>query len=277
MHLSPPDAKSSPRPFDLRLAAKHAPMLDAKSEHELTVRAQAGDTEAMRSLVLAHLRLVVAAAQPYVGGTITLEDLIGEGCLGLMEAASRFDPERGNRFSTYAIWWVRAHLRRYTLANRRIVGSPSTRNARRVLGSITKAKRDITQQLGRPPTRDEVAKALDVEPSDVAMVESSLSVRDLPLGPVDEGVAHEVASFEPSPEEIAADNQRRAEDASAVAQAMRELSHREREIVTHRLIDDDRTSLATLGERFGVSRERVRQIQQRAQLKLRTVLIEKVA
>jgi len=103
----------------LSRAARAAPMLDPEREKKLALAAKNGDTRARDRLIVAHLRLVISAAQPYVGGGVSLEDLVSEGCLGLMEAAKRFDPERGNRFSTYAVWWVRAHLRRYALANRR--------------------------------------------------------------------------------------------------------------------------------------------------------------
>ena len=252
-------------------------MLDVETEHRLALASRDGDAAATRQLVLAHLRLVIAAAQPYSGGSVSLDDLISEGCLGLMEAARRFDPERGNRFSTYAVWWVRAHLRRFALSNRRIVSSPSTRNARRVLGGMGRIQRELTQQLGRTPRREEIAKALGVEAEDVAMVEASLRGRDVTLSPADVGPTRELPAEAETPEEATADAEVRMMHADAVSDALEKLSGREREIVRRRLLDDDRASLATLGEAFGVSRERVRQIQQRAQAKLRSALIDQVA
>ena len=266
-----------PRTASLRDAAREAPMLDLQTEQRLALASKAGDRDATQQLVVAHLRLVIAAAQPYVGGSVSLDDLVSEGCVGLMEAARRFDPERGNRFSTYAVWWVRAHLRRFALANRRIVSSPSTRNARRILGGMGRAQRQLTQELGRAPHRDEIAEVLGVPAGDVAMVEAAVSGRDVTLSPADEGPSREIASEWGSPEDEAAATELRAKNAEAVAGAMDRLSDREQEIVRRRLLDEERMSLAALGQRFGVSRERVRQIQQRAQAKLRVALVEQVA
>lgn len=228
----------------------------------------------MQRLVLAHLRLVLSVAHAYRGGSAGLDDLVSEGCLGLMEAVRRFEVSRGNRFSTYAVWWVRAHLRRYALANRRIVAMPSTRGARRVLGSMARVRRDLCQREGRPVDRGELAEALGVSTSDVALVEAAYAGRDVPVGPTDELGSRDLASEAPSPEQLAADAEEALQHRRAVAEALASLSDRERTIVEHRLLDDERTSLQALGERFGVSRERVRQIQQRAQAKLRSALLQ---
>lgn len=271
-------AKESATRFGpLSRAARSAPLLDPVREKKLALAAKNGDTRARDRLIVAHLRLVIAAAQPYVGGGVSLEDLVSEGCLGLMEAAKRFDPDRGNRFSTYAVWWVRAHLRRYALANRRIVPTPSTRAARKVLGSLQRARKELAQTHGHAPTREELADRIGVKISDLAMVEQALGGRDVALGPTEDGTARELPTPTESPEELTASAEICEQRAAWVSHAMECLTPRERVIVERRLLADERCSLASLGEHFGVSRERVRQIQERARAKLRTALVDQVA
>jgi len=256
----------------LSRAARSAPLLDPNRERTLAMAAKAGDVQARDRLIVAHLRLVIAAAQPYVGGGVSLEDLVSEGCLGLMEAAKRFDPERGNRFSTYAVWWVRAHLRRYALANRRIVPTPSTRAARKVLGSLQRARKEISQNSGQPASREELAERIGVKVSDLALVEQALGGRDVVLGPTEDGTSRELPTPQDSPEELTAEAEFCEQRSAWVESAMHCLTARERVIIERRLLSDERCSLASLGEHFGVSRERVRQIQERARAKLRTAL-----
>lgn len=262
----------------LRRAAAGAPMLEAEEEQALIRRAQQdGDERATHRLVAAHLRLVLSVAKSYARGGVSLDDLVSEGSVGLLEAIRRFDPQRGTRFSTYAVWWVRAHIRRYAMANRRIVPAPSTRNARRILGALHRTRKELEQRTGAAPTRDEIAAALDVTAEEIAMVETALAARDVVLGPLDDGTHHDVATSLPSPEQEAAEHQLAALRRRQIADALGVLSEREREIVERRILNEDSSSLASLGAHFGVSRERVRQIQQRAQNKLRSVLLEQVA
>jgi len=263
----------------LRSQATVAPMLDARTERELLEQVAEGSEWALRRLIDSHMRLVICIADRFARHGVPLEDLVSEGSLGLIEAARRFDLERETRFGTYAAWWVRAYVRRYAFANRRMVGAPSTRNARRILWGLRRTERQIAQETGREATRDEVATELRVSPEEVAMVESALGGRDLSLGPAadDDSPALDLPGAEPSPEETAATNEKHRADAERVDAALATLSDREREIIVRRLLDDDSLSLATLGARFGVSRERVRQIQQRAEVKLRGKLLEQVA
>ncbi len=201
----------------------------------------------------------------------------GEGVLGLMEAAHRFDPERGIRFGTYAAWWVRAYIRRYALTNRRIVAPPSTRAARRIIASLRRTERELAADSGRCPERAEVAAAIGVSTEDLTMVEGLLGGRDVPIGPVDDGIGFEPVADAASPEQETAAEEARQQDAGAVHQALSLLSERERAIVQRRILDDERTSLSALGQTMGLSRERVRQLEKRAQLKLRDALLQHVA
>ncbi len=265
--------RSRPKGSLQRLASQ-AETLDAESEREITRKARDGDKRATERLVRSHMRLVQSVAQAYARRGLSMDDLMSEGTLGLLEAARRFDPELGNRFSTYAVWWVRQRIRRFAMSNRRIVGAPSTRNARRIRGSLQRTRNEISQRMGRPARRSEIAEALDVTPEEVAMVESSMGARDVPIGPEDDGMTRELPAMLLSPEDAALLSERRRIQHDTVQASLKGLSDRERVIIEKRLLCDDSTSLSTLGEHFGVSRERVRQIQNAAQRKLRGVLVE---
>ena len=261
----------------IRRATNDAPMLDAATERVLVASFRAGSDEALRRLLLSHLRLVRSIAKKYCGHGVSLEDLIGEGHLGLIEAARRFDPERGTRFSTYAAWWVRAYVRRFSLTNRRIVVPPSTRNARRIVSKLPPLHRELCQRRGRAVERSELAEALGVTTDEIAFVQGHLSGHDLTLSPSDDGTVMEVAGRGPDPEQTASAIEERRLNALRVQQALDCLSKREREIVQRRFLDEETATLAVLGESFGLSRERVRQIEKRARQKLRSVLQHKVA
>lgn len=262
----------------IRRAAMEAPMLDAETEQDYLRRIQESDDPiAMSALLVSHLRLVLSVAQKYTGHGIGLEDLIAEGNLGLVEAARRFDREKGTRFSTYAAWWVRALIRRYTISNRRIVGAPSTRNGRRLMSNLRQTQRRLAAELGETPSREQVAAELSVTVEEVAMVESALSGRDVSLGPTEDGHVVELPSHLESPEEEAADREIRAKNAESIAAALGSLDERERAIIEKRLLEDDKDTLADIGSSMGLSRERVRQIELRARAKLREALLAHVA
>jgi RNA polymerase sigma-32 factor len=238
----------------LRMALD-APMLDAETERAYLARIQdRGDPEAMRRLLASHLRLVVAVARSYARHGIELEDLIGEGNLGLLEAVRRFDRSRNIRFATYAAWWVRALIRRYAMANRRVVAAASTR----------KTERRLEHVLGEQPTREQVAEALGVTVEDIAMVEASLGGRDVPIGARGEEHTIELSSPQLTPEEEVAEQEAQYVNAQRVSAALAELDARERFIVEKRFLDDRSATLRELGSKMGVSRERIRQLQLRA-------------
>ena len=257
----------------LRARAQSAPILDVDAEHRLAAAARMGSRSALDQLLVAHLRLVLRIARGYVKHGVPYEDLVGDGMVGLAEAAQRFDPERGVRFSAYAAWWIRAHIRRSTLANRRIVATPSTRAARKLIARLRETERALGQQLGRIATREEVAAALGVTADDVGMVDTALRERDVVVGDIEHGGV-ELADFDSSPEQLVADAQLRADVQRAVDLAVGTLTDREREIVRRRITSDDADTLSVVGQALGLSRERVRQIESKACEKLRTVLEE---
>jgi RNA polymerase sigma-32 factor len=255
----------------LRARAQSAPILDVDAEHRLAAAARTGSRSALDQLLVAHLRLVLRIARGYVKHGVPYEDLVGDGMVGLAEAAQRFDPERGVRFSAYAAWWIRAHIRRSTLANRRIVATPSTRAARKLIARLRETERALGQQLGRIATREEVAAALGVTADDVGMVDTALRERDVVVGDIEHGGV-ELADFDCSPEQLVADAELRADVQRAVNHAVGTLTEREREIVRRRITSDDADTLSVVGQALGLSRERVRQIESKACEKLRTVL-----
>jgi RNA polymerase sigma-32 factor len=200
------------------------------------------------------------------------DDLVSEGRLGLIEAADRFDLSRGVRFATYASWWVRAFVRRYALRNMRIVGAPSTRVGRRLVASLPTAQRKLAQRLGRDPSREEIAQELGVRPEEVASVMAAFRARDVALDQAFEERWPVAQNWRFDPEQSLAHKEREVNVSRRVQEAMTGLTDRERLIVEQRLLHDDRTTLASLGDVLGVSRERVRQLEKRACDKLRNAL-----
>lgn len=264
--------RRDPIPPAIRRAAQ-APLLDEARERELLERIrERRDPEAMTELVRAHLRLTMHVALRYTSGTVRLEDLLSEGAIGLCEAAHRFDPAHGTRFATYAAWWVRAHVRTFALKNRRLVALPSTRSARVVLGRSTRMQSTLTASLGRPPTREELAAALDVEVADVDLVHGALAARDLSLTPVDDGPTPTLTAPTPTPEEAVEQAEAQTRAREAVERALAALDPREHEIVRRRFLDDEGQTLRTIGAKMGLSRERVRQLELRAKDKMRREL-----
>lgn len=259
----------------LRDTARRAPMLDPETERRLVEETRGGSETAILALIQSHLRLVLSIAQGYARHGTSEDDLVAEGIVGLLEASKRFDPTRGIRFATYAAWWVRAFVRRYALANRRIVSPPATRSARKIMSGLRRVQRELVER-GQAPRRDAVAAAMGVSADDVALVEGLLEGRDVPLGG-GHGDGIDPANDEPTPEQATAEAQIRAKQVACVERALGGLSERERAIVELRMLNDDRASLADLGERLGLSRERVRQIEKRAESKLRAALLECVA
>lgn len=218
------------------------------------------------------MRLVVQIASRYARDGLGTHDLVSEGVLGLMEAVRRFDLARETRFASYAGWWVRACVRRYALANRRIVGVPSTRGARIARARLRGTERTLTQRLGRRPTLAELAEALGVSEHDVELVDVALSSRDVSLAP------HDHASIEfpddtLGPEQAFAEAEHQRVCERSVERALTALSDRERALVREQFFEEDGKSLADLGRALGVSRQRAGQILAVARDKLRAQLV----
>jgi RNA polymerase primary sigma factor len=242
-------------------------LLSHKEEVELGRRARAGDPEARQRLVEKNLRLAVAVAKKFRGQGLPFEDLIQEGNIGLMKAVEKFDPEMGNRFSTYATWWIRQSIQRAIGDKGREIRLPAHMNEK--LRKVRKAQGELIAQLHREPTYEEIAVRLGWEAGKVRSALESVhdvSSLDQPLGP--ESGAHKLGDFveEHEPEVLAESLQLR--------EAMRQLPERERDVLVNRygLDRGKKVTVRELSAKLGISEKAVRRVQQRAEKLLRTLL-----
>jgi len=271
----------------LLAAAMAAPYLERDEEHALALRwKNRADEKAMHKLARAHMRLVIAHAVRFRHYGLSLADLIQEGHVGLLEAAARFEPERDVRFSTYATWWIRASMQNYVLHNWSIVRG-GTSSAQKALFFNLRRLRAKLAQGGDSRTGTEVfnqiAEVLGVSRSDVEVMDARLSGPDVslnaPIGDSESAAAVErmamLVDDKPRPDEVvglALDTDRRI---AWLNEALTALSERERRILRERRLADEAATLEALGDRLGISKERVRQIESRAMEKLREALTKR--
>lgn len=260
------------------------PMLGAEDETMLARRWRVdGDEASLHKLTGAYLRLVVAMASRFRNYGLPTSELVQEGNVGLMQAAARFDPERGVRFSTYAAWWIRAAIQDYILRNWSIVRTGTTSAQKALFFNLRRLRAKIND-TGENPSRDTrafIARKLKVSEAEVEAMAGRLSGPDRSLNtPVGDEGGSDWQDLLPD-DHITPDNEimeRRDSAARAkwVAEALARLSDRERLIIRERRLEDGGVTLETLGARLGVSKERVRQIEAGAMEKLRRTLIELV-
>ena len=257
----------------------HAP-ISREEEHELALRwTEHGDADAARRLVLANLRLVVKIAMEYRRTWTNVLDLIQEGNVGLMQAVKRFDPYQGVKLSSYAAYWIRAYVLKYLLDNIRLVRLGTTRAQRKLFFRLNKEKRALEAQ-GFEVEPKMIAERLDVSEADVRDMEQRLGESDLSLdapAPHTEGGAA-FGDFLPgggeSAEERVADGELRRVFLEKVHDFARGLDPRDRQIVEQRILAEEPRTLQEMGTEFGVSRERVRQLEARVVSRLRDYLRE---
>ena len=270
--------------IDAYISAVHrVPMLTAESEVSLARRLQNdGDLDAARQLVLSHLRLVVSIARQYMGYGLTHADLIQEGNIGLMKAVKRFDPDRGVRLVSFAMHWIKAEIHEYILKNWRLVKVATTKAQRKLFFNLRRMKKNLGW-LSAEETAT-VARELGVEPTEVTEMERRLSARDLAFDPSpaesDEDDIHNPAAYLPAPDADPAQQVEEAEwDESAqagLARAIAGLDPRSRDILASRWMtgDADKATLHELAAKYGVSAERIRQLEANAIKKLRALMLE---
>jgi RNA polymerase sigma-32 factor len=269
---------------NLLAAAMAAPYLERDEEYALALRwKNQADEKAMHELARAHMRLVVALAARFRHYGLSLADLIQEGHVGLLEAAARFEPDRDVRFSTYATWWIRAAMQNYILHNWSIVRGGTSSAQKALFFNLRRMRAKLAQGGDAPADSDafsQIAEVLGVSFADVESMDARLSGSDLSLNaPVGDG---ESSSLQ---ERMAmlVDDKLRPDEAVSLAidtgrrvawlqEALTALSERERRILCERRLADEGATLEALGDRLGISKERVRQIESRAMEKLRDAL-----
>jgi RNA polymerase sigma-32 factor len=253
------------------------PLLTPEEEHRLAVEfREYGDLKAAYRLVSANLRLVVMIARRYESAFRNLFDLIQEGNIGLMEAVKKFDPYRGIRFPSYAVWWIRAYIIRYLMNNFRMVKVGTTQAQRRLFFNLQKEKQRLEAE-GFEISPKLIARRLEVKPSEVIEMEQRMSARDVsvdaPIGPGEEGTMLDFLPSEQTTEEAVAN----AQYQRAMSERMREfgqtLSGKDRTIFDERLLAEEPKTLQEIGEMYDISRERVRQIEERLKRRLREFLV----
>lgn len=260
------------------------PLLSREEEHELAVKYfETGDVEIAKRLVTANLRLVVKIAHEYRRAYRNLLDLIQEGNIGLMQAVKKFDPYRGVKLSSYAAWWIRAYMLRFILNNWRLVKIGTTQAQRKLFFNLRKEKEKL-ERLGFQPEHKLLAERLEVSEEDVAEMERRLEQNemslDAPVSRDDEGSRTRMellpGSSETRPDVRAESEEFRALLREKLEAFGRTLKGRDRTLFEKRWLTDNPLTLQELGDKFGISRERARQIEKRLLGKLRKYLEEEL-
>ena len=244
-------------------------VISREEEHELAVRYhEQGDLDAAYRLVTANLRLVVKIANEYRRAAFNLLDLIQEGNVGLMLAVKKFDPYKGVKLSTYAAWWIRAYIIRYIMDNWRMVKLGTTQSQRKLFFNLRKEKRKL-EALGFKPEPKLLAERLQVPEQDVVEMDQRLSAREASIdAPVSEDgqttFADRLTLHGEGADEVLADRELQAIFHEKLVAFRRTLKNdRERFIYENRLLAEDPLTLQEVGDHFGVTRERARQLEKR--------------
>ena len=262
---------------------KRFPILSADEELLLAKDyLEKGKSEAAHKLVTSHLRLVAKIAMQYRGYGLPVADLISEGNLGLMKAVKKFDPQRGCRLSTYAMWWIKASVTEYILRSWSLVKMGTMSAQKKLFFRLRKAKRKlniIDAQTIDPEKTAKLAEQFSISEADITHLDRRITARDLSLNaPVSNSEEDSMEFIDileddtPSPEVLVARTQETELRQKYLKDAMVQLSERERHIFTERRLKEDPITLEKLGEHYGISRERVRQLENRAYTKVQTII-----
>jgi RNA polymerase sigma-32 factor len=254
------------------------PVLSKEDEVALATRFRsAADLDAARQLVLSHLRFVVHISRGYLGYGLPMGDLIQEGNVGLMKAVKRFDPNVGVRLVSFAVHWIRAEIHEYVLRNWRLVKVATTKSQRKLFFNLRRMKKNLAW-LSEEETQA-VAKDLGVEVSDVREMEQRLSARDMSFDPTpdaDEEEAYSPAMYLPATNAdpaVEVEREEWEEDSTdRLMIAMEKLDDRSRDILKRRWMTDDKATLHELADEYGISAERVRQVETNAIKKLKAMM-----
>jgi RNA polymerase sigma-32 factor len=263
---------------------RRIPVLSREEEHALAVRwHEGGERQAAWQLVTANLRLVVMIAREYQRAFHNLLDLVQEGNVGLLEAIKNFDPYRGIRFPSYAVWWIRAYIIRYIMNNWRLVKVGTTQAQRKLFFNLSK-ERERLEREGFSPTPALIAQNLDVREKEVVEMEQRLAARDVSVDtPIGEGDDATLLDFLPGREQTAetvADEEYHRLIRETANEFRQTLKGKDLVIYQRRLEplmrDEDPVTLQEIGDEFGITRERVRQIESRVKKKLAEFMRQRI-
>ncbi len=265
-------------------AAMSIPLLQRERELELArLWREDGDRKALHDLVSPYMRLVVSTASRFRSYGLPIGDLLQEGNVGLMQAAARFEPERQVRFSTYASWWIRSSMQEFILRNWSIVRTGTTAAQKSLFFNLRRlrARIDGNGDYMDAAGKQFIADQLRVPLRDVESMEARLTGHDKSLNAAvgengDSEFQDLLPAQGPDPEELVAEARDAATRALWLSDAVAELSPREQTIIRERRLQEDSPTLEALGSRLGISKERVRQIEQEALAKLKTTISERV-
>ncbi len=255
---------------------RNHPVLSREEEYELAMRhRETGDLEAARKLIISNLKFVVRVANEYKNYNVNTMDLIQEGNIGLMKAVRGFDPTKGYRLISYAVWWIRAYIQNHIMKNWSLVKVGTNQSQRKLFYKLRSTKNKI-EATGAETGEDiysEIAKELDVPDSQVIEMDRIMSGKDLSLDATVEGNTErtyvDILGDTFDQEKFLEDSQTRSLVAKKIKEALANLKDRERYIIERRILTDSPETLEKLSRKFGISRERVRQIEKNALNKIR--------
>src|SRR4030042_1402995 len=251
------------------------PLLTQKEEFELAVRYRKyNDMDAVQKLITSNLRFVVKVAFEYKSYGIKILDLIQEGTIGLMMAIKKFDPYKGYRFISYAIWWIRAYIQNFIIKNWSLVKIGTTQAQKKLFYKIGKVRKALEANQEKEKKYEIIANDLDVAKEDIIEMEQRMSSRDLSLdAPFDDN--QELSHFDllketsPNQEEVFGEEEEKKILEKEVQDAMKRLNEKEEYVIKNRIMADSPLTLQEIGNHLKLSRERVRQIESEAIRKLK--------
>jgi len=256
-------------------------ILSRQEEFELARRyKQRGDVDAAHRLICANLRFVVKIAQEYRGYGARMLDLIQEGNIGLMMAVKKFEPERGFRLISYAVWWIRAYIQNFVVRTWSLVKIGTTQAQKKLFFKLSQTRAALLQRTGTETTED-IARELHVRDDEVEEMALRMAGRDTSLDvELTEGedytLLHTLADSRDNQEQLLIQHEEQTNLSDQVSEALQHLNKREREIITERILRENPLTLQELADRFGISRERVRQLEKNALGKIKELLPQPV-
>ena len=261
---------SAEDPYNYVNTVKRTKILTREEEYKLGVRSfEQGDTQAAQALVLGHLRFVIHIARSYNGYGLPLQELIQEGNVGLMQAARRYDPHRGVRFISFAVYWIKAEIHEYILRNWRIVKVATTKPQRKLFFNLRSKKKSLSSLTEQEITA--IAEDLNVKPAEVREMEKRMTSDDVPFDVEDKD--DDKPSFSPSeymaddtmnPEILIEKENRQKQMKVFLAKAVQRLDTRSIDVIRRRWFNEKKATREELAKDYGISIERIRQIEEKA-------------